>query len=267
MGHNPQVRRSLGALAFVLATGCLEYSPHAVDLDGSERDLHRKALERLGAIPPPEAGFRFAVVGDTQLAFDEAEDAVEHLNAREDLWFVVQGGDFTNFGLLPEFRLMNDIFARLRVPYFVVIGIHDHLGNADDIYDRMFGARDFSFTFGRTRFVLFDSNSLEFGYDGTVPNVPWLAARLEPDGAFDAAVLVSHIAPMHADFDPALRDRYVALLQAQASVVSFHAHEHRYRFDDTTGTPMYLADSVNHRNYLVVTVLAGGAIEVERVFF
>lgn len=261
------MRWSLGTLALVLATGCLEYSPHAIDLDPSERDLHRKAVERLHAIPPPEAGFRFAVVGDTQLAFDEAEDAVEHLNARDDLAFVVQGGDFTNFGLLPEFRLMNDIFARLRVPYFVVIGIHDHLGNADDIYDRMFGARDFSFTFGRTRFVFFDSNSLEFGFSGTVPDVGWLAAQLDPDGSFDGAVLVSHVAPMHADFDPALREPYVALLQAQSSVVSFHAHEHRYRFDDTTGTPMYLADSVNHRSYLVATVVAGGAFEVERVFF
>jgi 3',5'-cyclic AMP phosphodiesterase CpdA len=260
--------RPLLPLALLVAAGCLEYSPHAVDLDGSERDLHSKALARLAAAPAP-AVVRFAVVGDTQLAFDEAEEAVDHLNGRADLAFVVQAGDFTNFGLLPEYRLMNHIFERLRVPYFVVIGIHEYLGNGEDIYDRMFGPTDFSFTFAGTRFVLFDSNSREFAFDGSVPDLGWLAAQLPPggDGTYDRAVLFSHVAPGHGDFDPRLEEPYVALLRSQPSVISFHAHEHRFRFDDATGTPIYLADSVNHRSYLVATLLPDGAIGVERISF
>jgi hypothetical protein len=258
------MRRRVPALSLVLVAACFEYSPHAIVLDGSERDLHEKALARLRATRPPET-VRFAVVGDTQVAFDEAAEAVAHLNGRDDIDFVVQIGDFTHFGLLQEFRRMNEIFARLRVPYFVVIGIHEHLGNGEEIYERMFGAADLAFSFGRTRFVLFDSNSREFAYDGTIPDVAWLAERL--DGAHDTAVLLSHCPPGTSDFDPKLVARYDALLRDHRPIISFHGHEHRFRFEEREGTPLYVADSVDHRSYLVAEVDPAGEFAVERVFF
>jgi 3',5'-cyclic AMP phosphodiesterase CpdA len=260
------MKRRLTALSLVVAAACFEYSPHAIVLDGSERDLHEKALARLRAMRPPET-VRFAVVGDTQVAFDEAAEAVAHLNRRDDIDFVVQIGDFTHFGLLQEFRRMNEIFARLRVPYLVVIGIHEHLGNGLEIYERMFGPSDLAFTFGRTRFVLFDSNSREFGYDGTIPDVAWLAERLAPDGAHDAAVLLSHVPPGTGDFDPKLVGRYDALLREHRPIISFHGHEHGFRFEEREGTPLYVADSVDHRSYLVAEVDPAGEFAVERVFF
>jgi 3',5'-cyclic-AMP phosphodiesterase len=254
------------ALVLVLATACFEYSPHAIVLDPSERDLHRKALARLEAAPPP-ASFRFAVVGDTQLRFDEAAELVDDLNARTDLAFVVQIGDFTHVGLLPEFRLMNEVFSRLRVPYFVAIGIHEYLGNGEDIYERMFGAPNLAFTVQRTRFVLFDSNSREFAFDGTVPNLAWIAAQVPSDGAYDRAVLVSHVPPATGDFDPALVANYDAILGAQRSVISFHGHEEKFRFEERAGTPLYVVDALDGRSYLIVTVLPEGGFAVEGVPF
>lgn len=253
-------------MLLVLA-GCFELSPHAVVLDASERALHARALASLAATPPGEGEVvRFALVGDTQLAFDEAADAVAHLNARGDLAFVVQLGDFTHVGLLPEYRRMNAIFARLEVPYFVVVGIHDLLGNGGEIYARMFGPRNATFTFGRTRFVLFDSNSRAEGFRGDVPDLAWLGGQLARDGPHDRTVLLSHVAPGTGDFDPALVEAYDALLSAIGPVISFHAHEHRPRFEDRAGTPVWIADSVDHRSYLVATV-GPGAVEVERVAF
>jgi 3',5'-cyclic AMP phosphodiesterase CpdA len=259
------IRRITG-LALLAAASCFEYSPHAIVLDGSERGLHEKALARLRATPAPET-VRFAVVGDTQTAFDEAEDAVAHLNARRDIDFVVQIGDFTHFGILEEFRRMNEIFEALRVPYFVVIGNHDHLGNGEDIYERMFGPSHLAFTFGRTRFVLFDSNSREFGFDGTVPDLAWVEAQLAPDATHDTAVLLSHVPPATGDFDSKLVARYDALLGVPTPSCSFHGHEHRFRFDEREGTPLYVADSVDRRSYLVAEVDPAGEFVVERVFF
>jgi 3',5'-cyclic AMP phosphodiesterase CpdA len=259
------MKRRLAALSLVAAAACFEYSPHAIVLDGSERDLHEKALARLGATRPPET-VRFAVVGDTQVAFDEAAEAVADLNRRDDIDFVVQIGDFTHFGLLDEFKRMNEIFAALRVPYLVVIGNHDHLGNGEEIHERMFGPSHLAFTFGRTLFVLFDSNSREFGYDGTIPDVGWLEQRLAP-GAHDAAVLLSHVPPGTIDFDRKLVERYDALLREHRPLISFHGHEHRPRFEEREGTPLYVADSVDHRSYLVAEVDPAGEFYVERVFF
>lgn len=260
-------RRGLAIAWLALGTGCLqlEYSPHAATLDERESELHRKAKERLAASPPAEV-LRVALVGDTQFAFDEARDVVAALNARGDLAFVVQLGDFTHTGVRFEFVEMNEIFARLRVPYFVVVGIHDLVGNGEAIYLRMFGPLDDAFTAGRTRFVLFDSNSLETGFDGTVPDLARLRRLTEPDGSFDRVVLMSHIAPHTADFDPALEEGYEALLRAQRSVVSFHAHEHGPREGEIAGTPLWVADAVEHRTYLLATIGPDG-VRVERVPF
>jgi 3',5'-cyclic-AMP phosphodiesterase len=260
------VRSTLQVLCLVVTMGCFEYSPHAIVLEGDERDLHEKALHRLQAAPVP-AVLRFAVVGDTQLALDETADAVDHLNARDDLAFVVQIGDFTHFGLLAEFRRTNEIFARLRVPYFVVIGIHDYLGNGRDIYLRMFGPTELSFTFARTRFLIFDSNSREFGFDGTVPDLEWLGPRLSEDDDHDRAVLLSHCPPGTSDFDSKLVAGYDALLRGHPAVASFHGHEHRFRFEEREGTPLWVADSIDHRSYLVATLGPEGGFDVERVFF
>jgi hypothetical protein len=260
------MRAVLAAVPLLVATACLEYSPHVTALEGSERDLNRKAIARLQASPPP-AELRFAVLGDTQLGFDETEEAVHHLNRRADLAFVVQAGDYTNFGQLFEYRLMNDVLDGLRVPYLVVIGNHDYLGNGEDVYEDMFGPRNQAFTFARTRFVLFDSNSREVAFDGSVPDVAWIAAQLAPDADHDRAVLVSHVPPATSDFDPAHVGPYDELLRTRAPAVSFHAHEHGFRTEEREGTPLYVADAIVHRNYLVATVASDGRVEVERIFF
>jgi hypothetical protein len=148
----------------------------------------------------------------------------------------------------------------------VVIGAHEHLGNGRDIYASMFGARELAFTYARTRFLLFDSNSREFGFAGAVPDLAWLASSLARDGTWDLAVLFSHVEPSSSDFDPALEEPYLALVRG-AAAVSFHAHEHRFVFEEREGVPIYVADAVDHRSILVVTVRDGGAYEVERVHF
>ena len=169
--------------AVARAGGLLRVQPPRAVLEASERDLHGKALDRLQAAPPP-AVVRFAVVGDTQLAFDEAADAVEHLNAREDLAFVVQMGDFTHVGIAPRVPphergvrpAPRALLRRGRDPR--PRGKRRRISTPG-----CSGQPHLAFTFGRTRFVLFDSNSREVGFDGSVPNLAWLSAQLAPDGA------------------------------------------------------------------------------------
>lgn len=256
------------ALAVSLAgAGCLEYSPHAIPLDEADRDVHRKSLERLVAQPAAEV-LRFAVVGDTQGDFDEAREAVARLNARDDLSFVVQVGDFTHLGLAPEYRKMNEIFRRLRVPYFVVVGNHDLLANGGDIYDHMFGARHLVFMHGRTRFVLFDTNGVEYGWDGTRPDLAFLRRVLGPREEYDQAILFAHIDPYNGDFDPALREPYFALLRDLGVQVSFYGHGHKPGPGfERDGSRLHVVGAVDYRTYLIGTVHQDGRIDVERVFF
>jgi hypothetical protein len=258
--------RALIGTAVMLIAACLEYSPHVLPSEERHRDVNHKSIARLMAAPPPER-LRFAVVGDTQTAFDEAERVVEALSRRGDLAFVVQIGDFTELGLAPEYERMNDIFRRLPVPYLVVIGNHDHLGNGEDLYERMFGPQDFAFTWARTRFVFLDTNSIEEAYDGTVPDLATLAVNLAPSPDHDRAFVFAHVEPESSDFDSRLRDGFRALLRDGRAVASFHGHEHRFETYVREGIPYFIATHLNDREYLLVSEGDDGGFDVERVTF
>ncbi|ABS26565.1 metallophosphoesterase [Anaeromyxobacter sp. Fw109-5] len=256
------------AFVAVLVAGaaCLQYSPHEVRLDSHERDLHERALATLRAAPPVQP-LRFAVVGDTQMQFEDAEDAVRALKARDDLAFVVQVGDFTHWGLADEFRIMNRIFRELPVPYFVVVGIHDLLGTGRLVYEEMFGPLNFAFTHGGVRFALLDSNSREYDFDGTVPDLAWLAEQLAPSPEHDRAVVISHAPPDNPDFDPDLRADYFRVLREGGATLSLHGHSHVYQAARDGGVEVVTADDVAGRSYLVVTAAEGGGFVHERVGF
>jgi 3',5'-cyclic AMP phosphodiesterase CpdA len=260
-----------GALAAVVVAvtvgGCLEYSPHAIPQGESETDVNRKSIERLLAQPAPET-IRFGVLGDTQGDFDEAEVAVEWLNGYDDLSFVVQVGDFTHLGTAPEYRVMNKILRELRVPYLVVVGNHDLLANGGDIYDHMYGPRDLAFTYGRTRFVLMDTNGVEYGMDATAPDLAFLRGALADREAYDQPILFAHIDPFNGDFDPALREPYFALLQELGIRVSFYGHGHKPgEPHQRDGSVLQVVGAVDYRTFLVCTVHPDGRIDVERVWF
>lgn len=252
------------ALLPVLAGACLSYSPHEVPLDG--RNLRAESLARLESGPAAER-LRFAVVGDVQRGFDEARDAVARLNQIEDLAFVVQVGDFSDCGRADEFETMAAVFSRLRVPWFVAVGNHDLLGNGGTIFDALFGPRSTAFTHLRTRFVLLDTNSREYGFAGGVPDLGWLEAQLAPGPDHDRAVVFSHVPPWSGDFDPALRDAFVSLLAEAGVALSFHGHDHTYLAEVHEGVPYVVTDHVEVRTLLLVEEEHSGELEVERIWF
>jgi 3',5'-cyclic-AMP phosphodiesterase len=252
-------------LTVLLASACLEYTPHALPTAGEERDRHAKALAALA--PDTGRGLVIAALGDTQTHYDETEDAIDALNARGDVDLVVQLGDLTDLGTLHEFRTMRTLLDRLHAPWLVVVGNHDLLGNGRRIYEHMFGERNLAFTWERTRLVLFDSNSREYGTDGSVPDLGWLAAQLDPSPDHDRVVIFSHVPPTTDDFDPALAGPYLEAVRTAAPSLSLHAHLHRLEQHELDGVRVVVADKVDGRTYLLVRLPPGGGIELEVVPF
>jgi len=257
----------VGAAWFSAACDPFSFSPHQVRFSESERDLTRKNLERIRTLPQEET-FRIAVFGDTQARMTETEDGVDALNERDDVSFAIQVGDLTDFGMTKEFRWTQRLLAEIEVPVLTVIGNHDHLGNGSELYEAMYGPLNYSFYFGRTKFVFLDDNSREHGFPGTVPDLEWLRRELPNDGSYDRAVVVAHVPPTNSDFDPALEDDFAEVLRRGGAVLSLHGHVHyfsdRTPFDD--GVRYVTADGMEGRNFLVVTI-GPGLVKVEQVFF
>jgi hypothetical protein len=100
-----------------------------------------------------------------------------------------------------------------------------------------------------------------------VPDLDWLAARLAPGPDHDRAVVLSHVAPWSGDFDPALRDRFLALLSEARVPFSFHAHDHHFKLVDHGGVRYVIADDATGRVFYLVTVGPDGALSMEQVPF
>lgn len=114
--------------------------------------------------------FSFVLISDTQRWYDETEDAVNAINERNDVDFVIHCGDLSDFGMKMEFEKQRDILNRLSVPYVCLLGNHDCLATGKEVFNTIFGDENFAFTAGNVRFVCLNTNALEFDYSEAVPD-------------------------------------------------------------------------------------------------
>ena len=130
----------------------VEYHPYDVRLSG-ETGINAKNIARVESLCRGKDTVRFILMGDTQRYYDETEDFVRHVNGRDDVDFVIHGGDVSDFGLTKEFMWVRDIMNKLTVPYVTLLGNHDVLGNGLEVFEEVFGEVNFSFMAGNTRFI------------------------------------------------------------------------------------------------------------------
>ena len=183
----------------VLLVACdpFEYHPYDVRLDSKYKDINRKNIERIRAKDKENDTVRFAFAGDTQRWYDETEDFVKAVNSRNDIEFVIQGGDLSDFGMKKEFCMMHDILSKLKVPYVAIVGNHDHLGSGEEIYRAMYGDLNFAFVYGGVKFLGMNTNALEYDYSTPVPDFHFLEKELRDSVSvrYDRTVAMMHTPP------------------------------------------------------------------------
>jgi 3',5'-cyclic-AMP phosphodiesterase len=256
-----------GVLALLLA-GCdlFEYHPYEVRIPDSETDLNAKAIARLQQTAATTDTLTLILMGDTQRFYDEVEDFVSSANKhRAD--FVMLDGDITDFGIRDEYEWIHDIMRKLNKPYLTVIGNHDLSGNGEKVYRKMYGALNQSFLYRDFKFILLNTNSREYAFNGKVPDLEWLQQQLEGD--FNRAVVISHVPPIDVDFDPKLAVAYDDLLSQSGKVnLSLHGHQHTFRDTTFNGSAIryVVSTSMNERMYLIVK-LWGDQVDVKKIFY
>lgn len=228
----PRLQTFASLAAALLFSGCelLEFSPNDYRGPADQTELTRKNLTRLADQPlAPGDTLRFVFTGDSQRFYDQAEALVASVNQQPGLSMVVVAGDISDFGLAREMRWVDERLRKLRIPYVTVIGNHDHVGNGRAAYQHIFGPLNYSFVYGGTKFIMIDTNSREYNFNGRVPDVPWLEQQLSDLEGAERQVVVSHVPPQDFDFDPNLQQPYVQALAA-APRLAFELNGHRHDF-------------------------------------
>jgi 3',5'-cyclic-AMP phosphodiesterase len=206
------------------------YSPYGVDVPESIRNTTQLNLERIAALDAVASDtFKVALLADTHYHFEDLKDALNHINRRNDLSFIIVTGDITENGLQKEFELFHSIMQNSKLPYLTVIGNHDYLANGAEVYRQLYGPFNYSFEFHGVRFVMWDNVRWE---SGKSPDWQWLKNTLSSTSEEHTAeakqiIPFSHIPP----FDPQLRDSavvYHRMIAAQNVKVSVHGHKHEF---------------------------------------
>lgn len=259
--------------SLILLASCgnvFDYSSYIIDFEGDDRGVNVANIEKLSR--NNDDTIRIAFTGDTHVFFDEFEDfvsAVNNLNHTKPIDFVIHVGDIADFGLPQQYLWGNSYLQNLDSPYFTVLGNHDMVGTGGLAYSEMFGEYDFSFIYSDIKFVFVNTNSMEFNFNGEVPDIGWLDSQLQPDDNFDNSVIIFHVPPMSTDFDTTLEEDF-HLVTAKYDNVMFtvHGHGHHHEIykpysDSITYVNVY---GVEHLKFNVITI-SDNNFEVETYEF
>lgn len=254
-------------LVLLTLTSCKRFLFHPNEVRPDEKGLNNYNIQRIAQLDTVPS-FNFILIGDTQRFYEELEDFVNHVNSLPNISFVLVNGDLVDFGLNREFNWIASKFGKLKVPYVAVIGNHDMLANGRKIFNEMFGPENFSFFYGRNKFICLNSNSREVDFNGKVPDVSWLGQQLNDSIANNIFVL-SHVPPFNVDFDKNLEPAFSNLLAGQPKTrLSLHGHEHQYRLVNPYPgeIPYVVAAATNDRSYALIEVNGEGVSVTEKLY-
>jgi 3',5'-cyclic-AMP phosphodiesterase len=237
------------------------YSPFEAHVAAEFRNTTNRNLDRIRMLDvASDTVFTIAVISDTHYHFNSLKDAIDDIDTRPSVQFIIVVGDVTENGLQKEYEIFHTIMSSSMKPWLTVVGNHDHLSNGGAIYQQMFGELNYSFTFHGTKFVIWDNVVWE---SNRIPDWAWLRSELSstqentvPTSSINQIIPLSHIPP----FDTQLLDSAKAfndLLRSNRVEYSIHGHKHTYSseklFEDgevtyvTVGSPQY-------RTYALLTV-------------
>ena len=258
----------LGMIAFIASCDLIEYHPYDVRLSG-ELHINEKNIPLIEEKCKDKDTIRFVLMGDSQRWYDETEAFVKHMNKRNDVDFVIHGGDVSDFGLTKEFLWVRDIMGKLKVPYVTLLGNHDILGNGMDVFLDVFGDENFSFRAGKNLFLCVNTNALEFDYSHPVPDFSFVYSELQDTVGLTRTIPVMHVPPGDVEFNNNVgRVFHTMLCSFPGMEFCLHAHSHRLRheehFDD--GIPYIGCSCMKDKNYLLFTLTPEG-YEYEVVYY
>lgn len=239
---------------FVLSGCDYEVSPWSLDADCSDEVSIARNIERLKAYEQkvgPRAEYQVAIISDPQQYPGSFEKLLKHVNTLPKVDFILLTGDLADTGTKAEYEWICKVMEKAKQPIFAVIGNHDALAFGKDLWARVFGPEDYSFTYQNSKFIAYNDNKYEFT---NVPDRDWLAAEAAGDAERDYTMVFSHIPPW--DFDLTLSQD----LKDLGVDLGVHGHEHSFDYWQITDVqlPHYVVTSTKKKGFGLLTINPAG---------
>jgi Icc-related predicted phosphoesterase len=213
-------------------------------------------VERLLKLPKKDT-LHLVFTGDIQRFYNDMHDLVNVINALPEVDAVIITGDLTDFGIALNYELLNNQLKLLKVPFITVIGNHDCLANGAELYQEIYGPLNHSFTWNDLRFILHNTNSREFSFNGQVPDLYWMQQQVTDTSNFRGCIFISHVPPYDDDFDSSLEAAYTNLVRNTKNTVfssNGHRHVHTLHKPYNDGIWYLNTSSPSNRIYSYVTI-------------
>lgn len=224
-------------MIFMACEKIFEFSPYEANVKEENKNTTNKNLQLIKDIQLSSDTFSFAVVTDNHYHYDNLKTVLYDINKKDEILFVIFGGDIADQGLLKEYEIFYNTMKKLDKPYLTVIGNHDYNSNGEVVYNQMFGNYNYSFEFSHYKFILFDDVVWESNKN---PNFDWLSRQLSENELFKQTFVIAHIPPFTDQFDSNMEETYKTLMSDNNVKLSIHGHVHGYSFGN------FYNDSVNY---------------------
>ncbi len=248
----------------VLITSCEYFEYHPYDIPHGSSGYHRINdinIQRIESLESDKDTIRFVFMGDTQRFYDETKKFVDHVNKRDDIDFVIHGGDITDFGMTKEYKWVHNIMKKLKVPYVAIVGNHDLVGHGKEVYGEIYGDFNFSFVFRNTRFIFLNTNALEFDYSTPVPDFDFMLRFVADTVGIGQTIVAMHATPYGEQFNNNSIMMFNYIIERYKNpLFCLHAHSHRLMENDffNNGIIYYGCEAMDDRSYILFTVTQGG---------
>lgn len=243
----------------LLVNSCnmFDIHPYAGKIDG-KKNINQENITKIEQDFALRDTIRYAFISDSQRWHDELDDFVKIVNTRNDIDFIIHGGDISDFGLTKEFLWQRDILAKLKQPYVALLGNHDCLANGEEIFEQVFGKANYSFIAGKTKFLCLNTNALESDYSTPVPDFSFIESERQIDiGRFDQTVVVMHARPTSDQFNNNVASVFqYSIKQYPNLLYCSNGHDHIYQEEDifNDGIIYHGTPNIGKRQFLIFTI-------------
>jgi 3',5'-cyclic AMP phosphodiesterase CpdA len=232
----------------LMLSGCgrPEFSPWESDFDSKQLTQHH--LNWLSQSNTTFKPFKFAIAGDPQAVQGHLREVIDSVN-NSPVDFLAILGDITDLGLKTEWKWVDNSINKSNKPLLTVVGNHDGLTKGNRIYQRLFGALNYSFIYKDIKFVMWNNNYFEWGD----PDFDWLEQEVL---SHPRVIVMSHQPPYSDTFKPYHDERWKLIRNHPNYIASLHGHVHHYsyEYEFDTKTHIFTVDRVTGTHYTIVTV-------------